>query len=76
MFILKIIVFIIIFIISLLIFPNKSNFSSKYIIPIIVALLVKYYLGDWDRGYNYTYKDIMFWMMCFIFSYLLVIFIN
>ena len=32
-------------------------------IPIIVVLLIKYTLGDWDKGYIYTYKDILFYLV-------------
>mgnify|MGYP001584517892 CR=1 FL=1 len=40
--------------------PNKSNFNSYYIIPFIVLLLIKYCVGDWDIGYKYTNKDILY----------------
>jgi len=48
--------------IILLQIPNKSNFSSAYIIPMITALTVKYVLGDWDRGYQWSLSDIVFWL--------------
>lgn len=35
--------------------------SSSLFIPVIVALLTKYTLGDWDYGYAYTYLDIFYW---------------
>ena len=40
--------------------PNKSNFNSYYIIPFIVFILIKYSVGDWDIGYKYTNKDILY----------------
>lgn len=40
--------------------PNKSNFNNLIIIPLIVLLLNKYILGDWDLNYIYTYKDILY----------------
>ncbi len=40
---------------------NKSNFSSFIMIPLIVSLLTKYVLGDWDRGYKWTVSDIGYW---------------
>ncbi len=40
---------------------NKSNFSSFLMIPLIVSLLTKYVLGDWDRGYQWTLSDIGYW---------------
>ena len=33
--------------------PNKSNYSQYFMIPIIVILLIKYTIGDWDEGYIY-----------------------
>jgi hypothetical protein len=42
--------------------PNKSNFSSVYIIPVITALIVKYVLGDWDSGYQWSYSDVVYWL--------------
>lgn len=53
---------------------NKSNFNSIYIIPIIVSLLVKYLIGDWDVGYQWTTSDIFYWTTL-IFSSVFVIFI-
>ena len=43
--------------------PNKSNYSQYFMIPIIVILLIKYTLGDWDKGYIYTHKDILFYLI-------------
>jgi hypothetical protein len=42
--------------------PNNSNFSSVYIIPVITALIVKYVLGDWDRGYQWSLSDVVYWL--------------
>jgi hypothetical protein len=41
--------------------PNKSNFSKYIMIPLIVILLIKYTMGDWDKGYIYTHKDILYY---------------
>ena len=41
---------------------NQSNFSSYIIIPLIVALLTKYTIGDWDTGYQWTMLDIPYWI--------------
>ena len=41
---------------------NRSNFKKIYIIPIIVSLLVKYTLGDIDKGYQYSVLDIVYWI--------------
>jgi len=43
--------------------PNKSNFSKYYMIPLLVILLIKYSYGDWDKGYTYTYYDILFYLI-------------
>ena len=43
--------------------PNKSNYSHYFMIPVIVILLIKYTLGDWDKGRIYTYKDILFYLV-------------
>lgn len=48
--------------IILLQFKNKSNFNSIIIIPIISSLFVKYLLGDWDKGYEWSISDISYWL--------------
>ena len=40
---------------------NKSNFPTFVIVPLIVSLLTKYVLGDWDRGYKWTMSDVGYW---------------
>uniref|UniRef100_A0A6C0JAR0 Uncharacterized protein n=1 Tax=viral metagenome TaxID=1070528 RepID=A0A6C0JAR0_9ZZZZ len=42
-------------------FDNKSNFSPYIIVPLINALLVKYYFGDFDKGYMWSLSDIYYW---------------
>jgi hypothetical protein len=59
--------------ILLFLFNNKSNFKTEYIIPIIVALLVKYLLGDWDKGYSWSCSDIQYWLFILIISYITII---
>jgi hypothetical protein len=41
---------------------NQSNFPSYIMIPLIVALLTKYTLGDWDKGFQWTILDIPYWV--------------
>jgi len=41
--------------------PNKSNFPKEYIIPPIMSLIIKYTIGDLDKGYQFTYSDIFYW---------------
>lgn len=40
--------------------PNRSNFNKQYMIPLISLLIVKYVLGDFDTGYQWTLSDIFF----------------
>ena len=48
--------------ISFLMIPNKSNFPKEIIIPILVAGITKYSLGDWDKKYKWTHLDILYWI--------------
>jgi hypothetical protein len=41
--------------------PNRSNFPSKVVIPILAALLTKYVGGDWDVGFAWTPIDFVYW---------------
>ena len=43
--------------------PNKSNIDDLYIVPIIVALIIKYIFGDWDKGSIYSYSDIWYFLL-------------
>jgi hypothetical protein len=40
---------------------NHSNLPSILMIPIIVSLLTKYVLGDWDTGFQWSSLDLAFW---------------
>ena len=51
---------------------NKSNFPKKYIIPVITAIFIKYVLGDWDKGYNWSYLDYLYWPTILLVSYLTI----
>ena len=57
----------------LLLIPNKSNFPKQIIVPILVAIFVKYSLGDWDKKYVWTKSDIVFWITIFVTSLLAII---
>ena len=48
---------------------NSSNLSSFIMIPLIVALLTKYILGDWDSGFRWTMLDIPYWITIVGLSY-------
>lgn len=64
---------VVIYSVYLLQFTNNSNFPSKYIIPAISVLSVKYFLGDWDIGYQWTASDILFWLSLSLLSYIVVV---
>ena len=76
---LQTIIFVILFVIlsTLLLsfIKNKSNFSSYFMIPLIVSLFTKYSLGDWDKGYQWSISDIWYWLSLVGFS-LLTLFIK
>lgn len=48
---------------------NNSNIPTSVIVPLIVAGLVKYAVGDWDRGYAWTSSDIVYWLTLLGVSY-------
>jgi hypothetical protein len=73
MLLLKTILLCIIITLLLLQFNNYSNIKNIYIVPIISSLLVKYLLGDWDEGYQWSIYDIYYWMILIIVSGLITI---
>ena len=52
--------------------PNQSNIPSTVVIPLLVAGLTKYCLGDWDPGFHWTLLDIPYWLSILSVSYLTV----
>ena len=54
--------------------PNKSNFPREYIIPLIMSLIIKYSIGDFDKGYRWTYSDIFYWVYILGLSYIIIVF--
>lgn len=58
-------IFVILSTYTILQFKNNSNISKFIIIPLIVAPLTKYIIGDWDEGYKYTINDIFYWVTIF-----------
>tara|TARA_B100001057_G_C22227142_1_gene710558 strand:- start:304 stop:552 length:249 start_codon:yes stop_codon:yes gene_type:complete len=48
--------------------PNNSNINKIIIIPIIVALVVKYIFGDWDYGSKYSWYDVIYFIVIILFS--------
>ncbi len=58
---LQTIIFVVLSTLILSIVKNKSNFSEYLMIPLIVSLLTKYVMGDWDKGYQWTINDLYYW---------------
>lgn len=56
--------------------PNKSNFPQIYYIPIMVSLITKYIMGDFDKGYVYTISDLVYWFYNLLISFLFILLIN
>ncbi len=52
--------------------PNRSNFPSSIVIPLLVALLTKYVLGDWDEGFRWTALDVVYWLTLIGVSYAVI----
>ena len=52
--------------------PDKSNYSKYFMIPAMVVLFIKYFYGDWDKGYIYTHKDILFYLILGLISILTI----
>lgn len=67
--ILMTIVFSIVASIMLFFVENRSNLPSVLIIPVLVSLLTKYVLGDWDKGFQWSLSDIAYWASIFGTSY-------
>jgi hypothetical protein len=59
--ILQTIVFVVLSTLILSVVKNKSNFSEYLMIPLIVSLLAKYVVGDWDKGYQWSVSDWWYW---------------
>ena len=72
----KILIFIIILSTLFFYIPNKSNFPKKLMIPIIVALITKYTLGDLDKGYVYTTSDLFYWFIILFIPYMIVCYLE
>jgi hypothetical protein len=47
--------------IALFFVENRSNLPAEVMIPIIVSLLTKYVLGDWDEGFQWSFSDVAYW---------------
>jgi hypothetical protein len=56
--------------------PNKSNFPKKMMIPILVSLIIKYSMGDLDKGYHYTSLDILHWILIIFIPYMIVVYFD
>jgi hypothetical protein len=74
--IIKLLAFITILSVVFVYIPNKSNFPKKFMIPIIVALITKYSLGDLDKGYIYTTSDVFYWFIILFIPYIIVYYLD
>jgi len=74
--ILTTIIFVILATYVLSFFKNNSNFPKIYVIPIIVAALTKYILGDFDEGYQWSLSDVLYWIVLLCVSYQTLVLIN
>ena len=53
--------------------PNKSNFPTIIYIPLLVSLLTKYVVGDWDKNFQCSYLDFLYWISTIGTSFLTII---
>lgn len=53
--------------------PNKSNFPTIIYIPLLVSLLTKYVVGDWDKNFQWSYIDVFYWISTIGTSFLTII---
>lgn len=56
--------------------PNKSNFPTIIYIPLLVSLLTKYVVGDWDKNFQWSYLDLFYWISTIGTSFLTIILIK
>jgi hypothetical protein len=59
--------------VGLLVLENRSNVPSIVMVPILVSLLTKYVLGDWDAGFQFTWLDVPYWISLLGTSYVTVL---
>jgi predicted membrane protein len=64
--------FVVLVTLGLSMIENRSNFPTTIIVPVLVALLTKYALGDWDRGFKWTSNDFLFWGSVLLISYITI----
>ena len=55
-----------------LIIPNRSNISDLIIIPLIACILLKYCIGDWDKGSIYSWSDVSYFAIIILISILTI----
>tara|TARA_B100000035_G_C21032918_1_gene569316 strand:- start:1056 stop:1343 length:288 start_codon:yes stop_codon:yes gene_type:complete len=56
--------------------PNKSNYPREYYIPLMVALIAKYCIGDLDETFKWSISDIFYWIYILIVPYITIFYIN
>ena len=52
---------------------NKSNFPTVIVLPLLVAAITKYVMGDWDKGYKWSVMDLYYWILIVCVSYFTII---
>ena len=52
---------------------NKSNFPTVIVLPLLVAAITKYVIGDWDKGYKWSVMDLYYWILVVCVSYFTII---
>ena len=52
---------------------NKSNFPTVIVLPLLVAAITKYVMGDWDEGYKWSVMDLYYWILIVCVSYFTII---
>ena len=62
--------------ILLVLFPNKSNIPKEIMVPILVAGLTKYILGDWDNKFQWSVSDIFYWLSILLISYTTILVVD
>ncbi len=67
------ILFVCICTICFLFIPNKSNFPTIIILPILISAITKYVIGDWDKDYQWSHLDIFFWISTIGTSYFTIL---
>ena len=73
----NIFIFIIISTTFLYFIPNRSSYSKRSIIPIIVAGLTKYIYGNWYESNTFSNRvEFSYWVFIYFISFLIILILN